>query len=1186
MNFPPILFNNEKFPTLLTQNHSQTSSTILSFQNLCKKLLKYENKESNFEQSIISWLKSLDISQLFKYFSFKNPWLVDILHEMVLINNSKPYMKFKFIPGPGFQSPSEDKEPQDTKPLISYINFLYLNKESPKFSDYFNIIDEDTVMLCRGKSEGEQRRQELVDSIRYVTLNSGNINYKEDEKNFYSEYNNVVTLSYHYLKNIDNLITTFQIISNKSCFKYPIEIETEEYTTDNNNTTSTKNYFNFKMPKWLKKEFTFSELLCAYMEQSIIINFMYYKMYKTEISMLYYEKFDELIEDNKKLIEFIKNSGDKKFEIIRNLRPDEIKKKISENLYIKQLICDKKSKDNDIRNSYIGKYSFSKKHTIKTIINSCITTLEKVFIRGEIDFVLFLNFFKDNIIFTTDDFAIKIIADNINTFWKNKASEDLLKTNNNENNNNNQGNNKKKKKKRRKKKGKNENNNDENDNNTNINNIESDIKDCDTKSENNDNNNDINKQNIEEEKINIENKNEIEINEIGNIDNKEEIEDHKEENNLDNNDKVNNEENKLENNINENSNIQENTNEKDIIENNTKEIINETSTTTNDVNNINDLNTNNCNIIKNEKPNKKKKEKEFFLYPTIKDSNKKKKNKQKNKKNSTQNFNEKNNNTNISQNNNIINLNQEDDRDDLSTDKATTNQEEEDKKIEEENKNEIQNEIQNEIINDEIYNENDNNIKEDNIKEKEKEKNKYKKGKSEFEYTSSKQKNKFNMGIKLKKIMKDNSNLIIPKNFHPRDNNYKKQIYNIYKSQSEEINSNDIEIDINSDQNNFLMGSNFPHFTSFNFQSKKKRNYRNKHSNNNLNNNNIFPYNNFVPKNIMELSKEIVDNTLKVNKNKKILQQIREKFIKKIYEIINIILRNSKIEFQCSFYGSSVSGLSIENSDIDIMVKLRKNYEGKDYIIKIMNILVEHLKKSGLNYLINITPISSASVPVIKLDCDLCNDTSFFNEINSLINKCNISYNDISKLFFDITFFEIENELEKIPSELMVDYIKECTLLYPQIYDIIYIMKRFLFNRKLNKSYQGGISSYSLFLMTLAFIKSYKNNYDIPIGSLFLEYLYFYSNFNYYNTLIQPSKEDNNIFENIAENNLQKYNLNIIDPITGLNVAKSTFKIDQIQTAFREGFDKITSKLFEMNLNILGNIQENKKFLDNFFSVN
>ena len=251
-----------------------------------------------------------------------------------------------------------------------------------------------------------------------------------------------------------------------------------------------------------------------------------------------------------------------------------------------------------------------------------------------------------------------------------------------------------------------------------------------------------------------------------------------------------------------------------------------------------------------------------------------------------------------------------------------------------------------------------------------------------------------------------------------------------------------------------------------------------------------------------------------------------------------------------------------------------------------MNILVDNLKKSDLNYLRNITPIISASVPVIKLDCDLCNDPIFFNEINTLVKKYNINYNDISKLFFDITFFETENELDKIPSELMLDYIKECTLLYPEIFDIMYIMKRFLFNIKLNKSYHGGISSYSLFLMTLAFIKSYKNNYEIPIGSLFFEYLYFYSNFNFYNTVIQPNK-DNNIFENINDNNLQKYNLNIIDPITGLNVAKSTFKIEQIQTAFRKGFDNIVSNLYDMDMNNLydNNNQENRKILESFFNI-
>ena len=171
MNLPPILFNNNKFPSLFNQSHSEISSSLYSYQNLCKKLLKFENKDPNFDLNIITWIKSLSISRLFKYFSFKNYFIVDILHEMVLINNSKPYIKFKFTPGPLRENITEEKEPQDTKPIINFLNFLFFEKESPKFSDYFNIVDSDIVMLTRGRSEGEQRRQELVDNIRYVTLN-------------------------------------------------------------------------------------------------------------------------------------------------------------------------------------------------------------------------------------------------------------------------------------------------------------------------------------------------------------------------------------------------------------------------------------------------------------------------------------------------------------------------------------------------------------------------------------------------------------------------------------------------------------------------------------------------------------------------------------------------------------------------------------------------------------------------------------------------------------------------------------------------------------------------------------------------------------------------------------------------------------------------------------------------------
>ena len=1136
MNLPPILFNNNKFPSLFNQSHSEISSSLYSYQNLCKKLLKFENKDPNFDLNIISWLKSLSISQLFKYFSFKNYFIVDILHEMVLINNSKPYIKFKFTPGPLRENITEEKEPQDTKPIINFLNFLFFEKESPKFSDYFNIVDSDIVMLTRGRSEGEQRRQELVDNIRYVTLNSGIKNYKEDENNSFSEYNNVITLSYTYLKDIDKIINTFQIISDKSCFKNPIEIESQTYTIEEHGNTLNKNYYNFKMPKWLKKEFTFSELLCAYFEQCIIINYMYYKMYKEEISLLYYDKFDELIDNNKKLIEFIKNSGDKKFEIIRNLHPDEIKKTITDNPLIKKIICEKQSKDSDIRNSYIGNYSYFKKHTIKTTVNSCLTTLEKIFIRGELEFVLFLNFIKDNIVFTTEDFAIKGIADIINNYWKNKLAEDLLQDINN--NNNDESNKKKKRKKKKKKKKTDKNEEKENDNK--INEEKDDI--------NEGKNNKINDKNINEEIIKDNNNN----NEQKSKEDKEQ--DKEKEILIDNKQNIN--ETKKENKDNEENTNEINKTQKE--ENNiiTENIILENEETfENKINNKGNNMENINNKSETEKSNKKKKEKDFFLFPTTKEGNKKKKTKQKNKKNSLLNnyidddinINIELNLDNNSKSNNFI------DKIDLISDKATiSTKEEEDKKFEEENKNII-------IIENET-----NNDPEKNSKDVTQTKEKYTKNKSEYEFStsSSKQKNKFNMGIKIKKLIKDNSNLIIPKNFHPQNQNYN---LNLSKNNSEQ------------NKNNFLIGSNYPRFTSFNFHSKKKRTYRNNHF--------IYNNNNYIPNNIVQLSQEIIDNTIKVNNNKKILQQIREKYIKKIYENINIILRNSKVEFQCAFYGSSISGLSIENSDVDIMVKLRKNSNEKNYINEIMNILVENLQKSDLKYIKNIFPISSASVPVIKLNCDFSDTPLFFEELNSILiknNNISINNNDINKLYFDITFFLTENELEKIPSELMIDYIKECTLNYPQIFDIVYIMKRFLFNKKLNKSYQGGISSYSLFLMTLAFIKLYKNNYDIPIGSLFIEYLYFYSNFNFYNTLIQPSKE-NNIFENI-ENNLQKCSLNIIDPITELNVAKSTFKIDQVQNAFREGFDNISNNLLEINL-MGDNSHQDKKILDEFFSV-
>ena len=108
--------------------------------------------------------------------------------------------------------------------------------------------------------------------------------------------------------------------------------------------------------------------------------------------------------------------------------------------------------------------------------------------------------------------------------------------------------------------------------------------------------------------------------------------------------------------------------------------------------------------------------------------------------------------------------------------------------------------------------------------------------------------------------------------------------------------------------------------------------------------------------------------------------------------------------------------------------------------------------------------------------------------------------------------------------------------------------------------------------------------------------------------MIQPNKnEANDIYINwddfISNMNGQyfKYNINIVDPITGLNVAKSTFKIDEIKNSFKEGLDIIYGNLYKIqdnniiisnnnsnNLNINNNsigydYLKNKKILQHFF---
>lgn len=55
------------------------------------------------------------------------------------------------------------------------------------------------------------------------------------------------------------------------------------------------------------------------------------------------------------------------------------------------------------------------------------------------------------------------------------------------------------------------------------------------------------------------------------------------------------------------------------------------------------------------------------------------------------------------------------------------------------------------------------------------------------------------------------------------------------------------------------------------------------------------------------------------------------------------------------------------------------------------------------------------------------------------------------------------------------ELIKKFKLRYPVLYSLVLVLKQFLLQRDLNEVFTGGISSYSLILMTISFLQVRRN---------------------------------------------------------------------------------------------------------------
>ena len=258
----------------------------------------------------------------------------------------------------------------------------------------------------------------------------------------------------------------------------------------------------------------------------------------------------------------------------------------------------------------------------------------------------------------------------------------------------------------------------------------------------------------------------------------------------------------------------------------------------------------------------------------------------------------------------------------------------------------------------------------------------------------------------------------------------------------------------------------------------------------------------------------------------------------KQYNIINLIL-----------YGSQASGLSLPESDIDLLLIYCDSNNSLDkFISELYNILLTSKKFNS------VTSLPKASSPLIKIEY----------KINPYFQ-----YNDISFIHIDISFHNIfpkKNSIFFTPSLLIVKYIQKSIEYLPQSKNVIIVIKKYLKNLGLNNYYTGGLNSFSVFIMVFAFykyiIKIYGNDLinSLYIGQFLVQFLDFYSKFNFNDYIININQEmpfvikDSSKLKNIKEN---EANAIILDPFTLNNIACNSFRICEIQ----EKFDSLKQNL-------------------------
>ena len=268
-------------------------------------------------------------------------------------------------------------------------------------------------------------------------------------------------------------------------------------------------------------------------------------------------------------------------------------------------------------------------------------------------------------------------------------------------------------------------------------------------------------------------------------------------------------------------------------------------------------------------------------------------------------------------------------------------------------------------------------------------------------------------------------------------------------------------------------------------------------------------------------------------------KQIHKKILslhEKKYNSIVLLCQKIKDHFKCGLsiiiYGSYSIGLELEESDIDISVELLPDSNNIKHNNNISQKTTPQLIYELNNYLSNfpefkeLNPIVTTKIPILKM----------------------IIEQDNNRTKVDLTF-----NLKEIKTT--INFYNNIIKRYPQIKLLTLLIKHLVKKNNLSNVYEGGFSSHSIFIMVVSNVRQLlKNKNSLNLGDLLTSFLHFYGKvFNYTNTTIDLMNKSepyivNEIFSNVPI---------FIDPISKINVSKSSYLHEKIKMLFSNTYDKL-----------------------------